>query len=279
MARSRLSGKVGAALDPCAAIQVPFELADGQEREIVFRLGVGRNAADAGSLVQRFRGPTAARGALDAVRAHWKRTLGAVQVETPDAVAQRAGQRLAAVPDAGVPPVGAQRLLPVGRGLRLPRPVAGRDGARPRRARAHARAPAALRGPSVRRRRRPALVASAVGPGRAHALLGRLSLAAAGDGALREGDRRHRRAGRIDPVPRRPPGEPGGRLLLRSARPVRGIGQPLPALRARHRAWPAIRRARPAADGLRRLERRHEPGRDQGRGRKRLAGLLPLCTC
>ena len=85
MARSRLSGKVGAALDPCAAIQVPFELADGEEREIVFRLGVGRNAADAGSLVQRFRGPAAARGALDAVRAHWKRTLGAVQVETPDA--------------------------------------------------------------------------------------------------------------------------------------------------------------------------------------------------
>jgi cellobiose phosphorylase len=85
MARSRLSGKVGAALDPCAAIQVPFELADGQEREIVFRLGLGRNAADAGSLVQRFRGSTAAHGALDAVRARWKRTLGAVQVETPDA--------------------------------------------------------------------------------------------------------------------------------------------------------------------------------------------------
>ena len=85
MARSRLSGKVGAALDPCAAIQVPFELAEGQQREIVFRLGVGRNAADAGSLVQRFRGPIAAHSALDAVHAHWKRTLGAVQVETPDA--------------------------------------------------------------------------------------------------------------------------------------------------------------------------------------------------
>ena len=41
MARSRLSGKVGAALDPCAAIQVPFELADGEASEIVFRLGVG----------------------------------------------------------------------------------------------------------------------------------------------------------------------------------------------------------------------------------------------
>jgi len=30
MTRSRLSGKVGAALDPCAAIQVPFELFDGK---------------------------------------------------------------------------------------------------------------------------------------------------------------------------------------------------------------------------------------------------------
>ena len=85
MTRARLSGKVGPALDPCGAIQVPFELADGEVREIVFRLGVGRNAADAGSLVQRFRGSSAPAVALDAVRAHWKRTLGALQVKTPDA--------------------------------------------------------------------------------------------------------------------------------------------------------------------------------------------------
>jgi len=84
MTLSWLSGKVGAGLDPCAAIQVPFELADGQEREIVFRLGVGRDANDAGNLVHRFRGSTAARGALEAVRQYWKNTLGAVQVETPD---------------------------------------------------------------------------------------------------------------------------------------------------------------------------------------------------
>ncbi|MCK9984217.1 MAG: cyclic beta-1,2-glucan synthetase [Azoarcus sp.] len=84
MGRSRLSGKVGAALDPCGAIQVSFELGDGHERDIVFRLGAGRNVEDAGKLVQRFRGSLAARGALEAVQQHWTHTLGAVQVETPD---------------------------------------------------------------------------------------------------------------------------------------------------------------------------------------------------
>ncbi|MBP1596567.1 MAG: ndvB 2, partial [Acidobacteria bacterium] len=84
MARSRLSGKVGAALDPCAAIQLLFELADGQEREFIFRIGVGRNTHDAVNLVHRFRGSGSARGALQAVWEYWKRTLGAVHVETPD---------------------------------------------------------------------------------------------------------------------------------------------------------------------------------------------------
>ena len=85
MELERLSGKVGAGLDPCAAIQVAFELADGQEREIVFRLGIaGRRSADASSLIRRFRGSDAAHGALQAVHQYWHQTLGAVQIDTPD---------------------------------------------------------------------------------------------------------------------------------------------------------------------------------------------------
>jgi cyclic beta-1,2-glucan synthetase len=84
MMHSRLSGKVGPTSDPCAAIQVSFELAAGEEREIIFRLGVGRDVDDASNLVRRFREFGAARGALEAVWQYWKHTLGAVHVETPD---------------------------------------------------------------------------------------------------------------------------------------------------------------------------------------------------
>ena len=84
MMRTRLSGKLGAALDSCAAIQVKFDLAPGEEREIVFRLGLGRDTDDARNLVNRFRGSTASRDALDVVWQHWTHTLGAVNVETPD---------------------------------------------------------------------------------------------------------------------------------------------------------------------------------------------------
>ena len=84
MKRQHLSGRVGAGLDPCAAIQVPFDLEDEEEKEIVFMLGLGQDFDEAQRLVQYFAGAGAARDALDAVRNYWSQTLGAVQVETPD---------------------------------------------------------------------------------------------------------------------------------------------------------------------------------------------------
>ena len=71
-------------MDPCGAMQVQLELAPGDEREIVFVLGAGRDRNHARSLVERFRGVGTARQALEKVWEHWNRTLGAVYVETPD---------------------------------------------------------------------------------------------------------------------------------------------------------------------------------------------------
>ena len=84
MKRTRLSGRVGAALDPCGAIQVNITLAAGQEQEIVFRQGIGRDQDDALAMIKSFQGRNAARRALDAVWQHWSHTLGTINVETPD---------------------------------------------------------------------------------------------------------------------------------------------------------------------------------------------------
>jgi cyclic beta-1,2-glucan synthetase len=85
MGRARLSGKMGAALDPCAALQVLLELQPGEERQVVFMLGVGgRRNADATGIIEQYCGAAAAAAAFDKVRVHWDHTLSAVQIETPD---------------------------------------------------------------------------------------------------------------------------------------------------------------------------------------------------
>lgn len=83
--RERLSDRLGVGMDPCAAIMQPLVLEAGQATEIVFRMGMGRDHDAARTLARNARGVDAAHDALDAVRVYWLRTLGAVQVETPDA--------------------------------------------------------------------------------------------------------------------------------------------------------------------------------------------------
>lgn len=82
--RTRLSGRVGSGLDPCAAMQVAFDLSEGQEREIVFRMGIAQNTEDATKLLTRYRGSTSRNRAFIDLCEYWKHTLGAVNIQTPD---------------------------------------------------------------------------------------------------------------------------------------------------------------------------------------------------
>ena len=84
MRRVKLSGKTGLALDPCGAIQVPFFLVNGEEQEIIFRLGSGRDANEASAIVKRFRGAAIADEVLNKVKSYWNDTISALRVETPD---------------------------------------------------------------------------------------------------------------------------------------------------------------------------------------------------
>jgi cyclic beta-1,2-glucan synthetase len=78
-----LSQRVGAGLDPCGALQTRVELEPGGTVEIVFFLGDAATAADARSLIARYRAAD-----LDAVLrkvvGYWDGVLGTVQVKTPD---------------------------------------------------------------------------------------------------------------------------------------------------------------------------------------------------
>jgi cyclic beta-1,2-glucan synthetase len=79
----RLSGKVGAGLDPCAALQTVVELRAGGRVEIVFFLGEAASAEEARTLIAFYRGADL-DGILSTVIKHWDVVLGAVQVRTPD---------------------------------------------------------------------------------------------------------------------------------------------------------------------------------------------------
>src|SRR3546814_14982072 len=83
MRRTRLSVKLGPALDPCAAIQVSIELVACQTREIVFMLcALGANQDRA--LITTYSSAEQAHQQLDKARQYWRRTLSAVRVSTPD---------------------------------------------------------------------------------------------------------------------------------------------------------------------------------------------------
>ena len=81
--RRRLSGRVGAGLDPCSALQTTIELAAGGRAEVVFFLGEAANPEQARELIVRYRTHDVA-AALRAVGERWDEVLGTVQVKTPD---------------------------------------------------------------------------------------------------------------------------------------------------------------------------------------------------
>ena len=217
---TRLAGRAGAGLDPCAALRVARTLAPGDTEQVVFVLGFADDDAAARALAARLAGPRCRRGARRRT-AHLDRAARRRGGAHAGPAVRRARQSLAAVPDAVVPALGARRLLPGRRRLRLSRPAAGRDGPRADRAGAAARAGLAARVAAVSRGRRPALVASAGRRRRAHPLHRRSAVAAVRVRALRRRDRRLGSARRARRVARRRGGPAACRGCVLRARESR----------------------------------------------------------
>ena len=276
MTRASLSGRRGATLDPCAAWQLPLDLAEGQSVEVVFRLGAASRREEAEQLIQQGRGEAAAMQALDEVKRHWQRTLGAVQVRTPDPALD------ALVNGWLLYQTVACRLWARSGFYQSGGAFGFRDQLQDTMALVHTR-PELLREQLLLCASRQFVEGDVqhwwhppTGRGvRTHFTDDLLWLPLAlcryvrstGDSAVLTRRCRLHRGARA-----------GGRcgVLLRPARALGAFGHTVRACSARHPPGAALRRARPAADGQRRLERRHEPGRPRRPGRERLARLVPV---
>ncbi|GAB2539411.1 GH36-type glycosyl hydrolase domain-containing protein [Rhodanobacter koreensis] len=78
-----LSGRLGAGLDPCGALQTRIELPPDTQIDIVFMLGDAASEADAQALITKYR-TIDVDNVLADVAAQWNGLLDTVQVHTPD---------------------------------------------------------------------------------------------------------------------------------------------------------------------------------------------------
>lgn len=80
---TELSGRTGAGLDPCAALQTRLTIEAGAAIDLIVALGEADDADAASALVGKYRG-TDIEQVLAAVRAQWNEILDCVEVRTPD---------------------------------------------------------------------------------------------------------------------------------------------------------------------------------------------------
>ena len=78
-----LSGHTGAGLDPCAALGTVVTLAPGEETEVTFLLGEADGVDQAREVIREYR-TTKLDAKLRQVGEHWEQALDVVRVRTPD---------------------------------------------------------------------------------------------------------------------------------------------------------------------------------------------------
>ncbi len=79
----QLSGRTGAAFDPCGALQTVIDIPPGATRTVVWLLGQGGSRDEACKLIQKYRGADL-DACLKEVTDSWAAVTDTVQVKTPD---------------------------------------------------------------------------------------------------------------------------------------------------------------------------------------------------
>ncbi|MDZ7843617.1 MAG: protein ndvB, partial [Anaerolineales bacterium] len=82
--RVELSGRVGAGLDPCAALQTKLELSPGETVDVICVLGQGESENQAKTLARKYREVLSVNQAFEETKTYWDQILDQVQIETPE---------------------------------------------------------------------------------------------------------------------------------------------------------------------------------------------------
>lgn len=80
----KLSGKTGAGLDPCGAVQSAATFIDGDQRTFIFVLGAEETPARAQETLVHYLNEETVRQELNRVHHHWHNVLDKIVVTTPD---------------------------------------------------------------------------------------------------------------------------------------------------------------------------------------------------
>ncbi len=84
MARIELSGRTGAGLDPCGAVQKKIRIKPGDEAEVIFLLGWTHGETSPADLLAAFQTPSQVHNAIEQTREFWRNTLTTIEVKTPN---------------------------------------------------------------------------------------------------------------------------------------------------------------------------------------------------
>jgi cyclic beta-1,2-glucan synthetase len=84
LSRSELSGRTGAGLDPCGAVQKKIHLAAGKEAEVIFLLGWTDGAQSVNEVVDKFQTPVQVHRSIEQTTEFWRHTLSSIEVQTPN---------------------------------------------------------------------------------------------------------------------------------------------------------------------------------------------------
>ncbi len=84
LARWKLSGSVGAKLDPCAALQIHVDLAANGEAEVLFLFGQGDNRTHTKEIIKKWQQAQTLSDDWKKMRTRWSRLFNSLQVRTPE---------------------------------------------------------------------------------------------------------------------------------------------------------------------------------------------------